>query len=149
MLLSSMCTLDVACCGAHTTALEAACLMRRKHTGDLVVIDDGEDQASPLGVITDRDIVVEVLGNGLDPGTTTVASIIRTPVVIASETEDTSHALERMRHHGIRRLPVVSAGGKLVGIVTVDDLVKHLALEANALREIVSREQGHEQRTRR
>jgi CBS domain-containing protein len=148
MLVNSICMLDVACCSPRTTALEAAHLMRKKHTGDLVVVDD-EDKPVPLGVITDRDIVVEVLGTGLDPATTTVGSLIQTPVVIANQGEDTSQALERMRSHGVRRLPVVSDGGRLVGIITVDDLLKRLAADANSLVEIVSREQSHEQRTRR
>jgi len=149
MLLNSICTLDVACCGPRTTVLEAAHLMRRKHTGDLVVVDDDEDKAAPLGIITDRDIVVEVLGNGLDPATTTVGSVIRTPVVIANQGEDTSQALERMRSHGVRRVPVVGEEGRLVGIITVDDLLKRLAADANSLVEIISREQSREQRTRR
>ena len=149
MLLNSICTLDVACCGPRTTVLEAARLMRQKHTGDLVVVDDDEDKAAPLGIITDRDIVVEVLGNGLDPATTTVGSVIRTPVVIANQGEDTSQALERMRSHGVRRIPVVGDEGRLVGIVTVDDLLKRLAADANSLVEIISREQSREQRTRR
>jgi CBS domain-containing protein len=150
MLLNSICMLDVACCSPRTTALEAAYLMRHKHTGDLVVIDDGgEDKAAPLGIVTDRDIVVEVLGKGLDPGVTLVGTLIRTPVVIANQGEDTSHALERMRIHGVRRLPVVNDAGALVGIVTVDDLLKRLASDATALVDIVSREQTHEQRARR
>jgi CBS domain-containing protein len=149
MLLNSICTLDVACCSPRTTVLEAAHLMRQKHTGDLVVVDDDEDKAAPLGIITDRDIVVEVLGNGLDPATTTVGSVIRTPVVIANQGEDTSEALERMRSHGVRRIPVVGEEGRLVGIITVDDLLKRLAADANSLVEIISREQSREQRTRR
>jgi CBS domain-containing protein len=149
MLLNSICMLDVACCSPRTTALEAAHIMRQKHIGDLVVVDDGGEKAKPLGVITDRDIVVEVLGKGLDPSVTLVSSLIRTPVVIANEGEDTSHALERMSSHGVRRLPVVSNSGTLVGIITVDDLLKRLAADAKSLVDIVSREQTHEERARR
>jgi CBS domain-containing protein len=149
MLLKSICTLEVARCGPQTTVLEAAYLMRRGHTGDLVVCAGAEEGEAPIGVITDRDIVVEVLAKGLDPAATTVASVMRTPVVVANETEDTSQALERMKHHGVRRIPVVGARGHLMGIVTVDDLVKGLAAEAGALAEILAREQSHEQRNRR
>jgi len=149
MLLKSICTLEVACCGPQTTVLAAARLMRDRHTGDLVVVAGDDERVAPLGVITDRDIVVEVLGKGLDPATTTVTSIMRTPVVIANEGEDTSQALERMRHHGVRRIPVVGDRGKLVGVVTVDDLLRNLAADAGSLADIVAREQRHEQRTRR
>ncbi len=148
MLLNNFCILDVACCTPRTTVLEAAHLMRKKHTGDLVVVEDDEERQEPLGVITDRDIVIEVLAKGLDPATTLVSSVIRTPVVIARDDEDSTQALERMRVHGVRRIPVVGSRGKLVGIVTVDDLVKRLALEASVLTEIVSREQRQEERAR-
>jgi len=116
--------------------------------GDLVVVEDDEERREPLGVITDRDIV-EVLAKGLDPATTLVRSVIRTPVVIAREDDNSTQALERMRVHGVRRIPVVGSRGKLVGIVTVDDMVKRLALEASVLTEIMSREQGQEERGRR
>lgn len=149
MQLSTFCMLDVACCSPRTTVLEAAHLMRRKHTGDLVVIDDDEQKPSPLGIITDRDVVVEVLGKGLDPAITTVGSVIHTPVVVAEEGEDSSHVMERMRVHGVRRIPVVGAGGKLVGIVTVDDMLKRLASDAALLTQIVSLEQAQEIRGRR
>ncbi len=149
MLLKSMCTLDPVCCSPRTTALEAAHLMRQKHAGDLVVVDDGDDQAVPLGVITDRDIVVEVLGRGLDPAVTPVSAVLRTPVVIANEGDDLSHALEMMRVHGVRRLPVVNQKGILVGIITADDLLRNLAADTSALADIISREQAREQRLRR
>jgi len=149
MLLDSFCMLDVACCSPRTTALEAAHIMRRKHTGDLVVVDDDESRPAPLGIITDRDIVIEVLGKGLDPAATTVGSVIRTPVVIAQGSEDSSAVLERMRTHGVRRIPVVGTGGKLIGIVTVDDMLKRLAADASLLTDIVSQGQSHEARSRR
>jgi CBS domain-containing protein len=151
MLLNSFCMLDVARCSPRTTVLEAAHLMRRNHTGDLVVVDDdgGDERLTPLGVITDRDIVVEVLAKGGDPATTLVSQVMRTPVVIANAQEDSSQVLERMRVHGVRRIPVVGDDGLLVGIVTVDDMLKRLAADAHMLTEIVSKEQNKEQRARR
>jgi CBS domain-containing protein len=122
--------------------------MRKRHTGDLVVVEDDEERQEPLGIITDRDLVVEVLAKGLDPSTTLVGSVIRTPLVIARDDEDSTQALERMRVHGVRRIPVVGARGKLVGIVTVDDMLKRLAQQVSVLTEIVSREQRQEERGR-
>lgn len=147
MLLESFCVLDVACCNPRDTTLEAARIMRREHTGDLVVVDD--DRENPLGVITDRDIVVEVLGKGLDPAKTAVGSLMRTPVVIAHTTEDSTTVLERMQLHGVRRVPVVGRDGKLAGIVTVDDMLRRLAVDARLITEIICKEQNHEARTRR
>jgi len=146
MLLNSFCMLGVVCCTPRTTALEAAYLMRSKHVGDLVVVEDDEVRKEPLGVITDRDIVVEVLAKGLDPATTLVGSVMRTPVVIAHEDEDSTMTLERMRTHGVRRIPVVGQHGVLVGIVTADDMLRRLAAEAGLLTEIITRQQSLEER---
>ncbi len=149
MLLKAICTPDVICCGPETSVHTAASLMRSKHTGDVVVVDDPEQDRIPLGVITDRDLVVEVLANGLDAATTTVSALLRAPVVVAQEDEDASEALERMRTNGIRRLPVVEGRGRLVGVVTLDDMLRLVADDVNALVDIVGRQRDREQRRRR
>jgi len=149
MWLKDVCTLDVVCCRAETRAVDAARLMRHRHVGDLVVVDDPDETRIPLGIVTDRDLAVEVLGNDLDPAETTVGSLMRHPVVIANESEDTSQLLERMRAHGVRRVPVVDDRGGVVGIVTLDDVLKHLVDEAGALLEIMNRGRKREQLARR
>ncbi len=149
MLLKEICTPNVVCCGAQTTVLEAARLMRQKHVGDVVVVDDPHEDGIPLGIVTDRDLVLEVLGNGLDPAKTRLGSLMRTPLVIAHESEDTSQVIERMRTHGVRRLPVVGHEGETVGIVTLDDLMRLLVADASALLGIMNTAQSHEQHSRR
>jgi len=149
VLLKDVCTPEVVCCGAQTSALEAARLMRHKHVGDLVVVDDPKEERTPLGVVTDRDLVVEVLGNERDPATITVASLMHTPVVIAQETEDTSQVIERMRMHGVRRVPVVDQQGGVVGIITLDDLLRLFVADASALLDIMAKGQRREQHSRR
>jgi CBS domain-containing protein len=149
MLLKEICTPNVVCCGAQTSVLQAARLMRQKHVGDVVVVDDPHDEGIPLGIVTDRDLVLEVLGNGLDPATTTLGSLMRTPVVIAHESEDTSQVIERMRAHGVRRVPVVGHEGETVGIVTLDDLLRLMVADASALLGIMNTAQSHEQHSRR
>lgn len=149
MQLKDIYTLDVASCDRETSILEAARLMRHHHTGTLVVVDDPQGDRAPAGVVTDRDIVVEALANELDPARTPVARIMGTKVVIAGESESLADGIERMRAHAVRRLPIVDHGGALVGIVTLDDLLALHARQAGVLAEIVSKEQVHEQRTRR
>ncbi len=146
MLLREVCTTDVIFCGRDTSALEAARMMRKKHIGDIVVVDDPDEECLPVGLITDRDIVVKVLGNELDPVKTTVGKIMRTPLVTASETEDSAQAIARMRAHGVRRLPVTGQRGRLVGIVTLDDLLRLIAADTSALLDIVTKEQDREHR---
>lgn len=148
MLLKDLCTTDVVCCAPDLRVLDAALLMRQKHVGDLVVVNDPDDQ-TPIGIVTDRDIVVEVLGKGLDPHAVTVRDIMRGPAVIARDSDDAAQAMERMRAHGVRRMPVMAENRQLIGIVTLDDLLRQLAADANTMVEIISREQNHEHRTRR
>lgn len=149
MLLKDLCTPDVISCTPDKSALHAARLMRQHHVGDVVIVEDPETGRSPLGVVTDRDIVVEVLGKELDPARVTLRQIMRTPVVIASLSEEVAQALERMKFHGVRRIPVVDEASRLIGILCLDDLLKRLAAEAATLAEVVSREQDREHRGRR
>ncbi len=149
MLLNTLYTPEVVTCGPATTALAAARLMRARHAGDLVVVEDSGDDRNPLGIVTDRDIVVEVLARDLDPARTPVSAFMRTPLVLAEESEDAAVALERMRQHGIRRLPVIGRDKRLVGIIALDDLLRQLAATAGALADIIAAGQNREQRQRR
>jgi len=149
MSLKDLCTPEVVHCTPQTTAVGAAVLMRRKHVGDLVVIDDLDGDQNPIGMVTDRDVVIEVLGKELDPCAVTVREIMRTPVVVARDDEEISQVLERMKTHGVRRVPVMGAHRKLIGIVCLDDLLKQVAVDLNTLVEVISREQGYEHRARR
>ena len=149
MKLKELCTPDVVYCTAQISALHAAHLMRERHVGDLVIIDESEQTPAPIGIVTDRDIVVEVLAKDLDPATTPVGQIMRTPLVIARTSEEADNALERMRAHGVRRIPVLDEHEQLTGILSLDDLLKRLAADAAGLADIVTREQDREHRLRR
>jgi CBS domain-containing protein len=149
MLLKDVCVLDVVCCGRDTGIIEAARMMRKHHAGDLIVVDDPNGERIPVGILTDRDIVVEVLGNELDVTKTTVAQVMSHMLVVAEASEDTAVAVERMHSHGVRRLPVVDRGGSLVGVFTLDDALKLHAARAAEFVEITVKGQTHERRTRR
>lgn len=106
------------------TIQECAVQMRREHVGSLVVIDEN---AKPLGMITDRDITIEGVAKGLDLARTSVAVLMTAPVVTAAENEGMVVALARMRENGIRRLPIVDESGRLVGVITNSNLIKELS----------------------
>jgi len=137
------------CCRPQASALEAARLMRERHVGDVVVVSDPDRERVPIGVVTDRDLAIEVLGHARDAATTTLASLVRTPVVIARESEDTRVVIERRCAHGVRRIPVVDAQGVLCGIVTLDDMLKTLLADMQLLLEGETRAQRHERTARR
>jgi len=149
MQLKDLCTPDVISCDPDSSVLHAARLMRQHHVGDVVVVEDTETDSSPIGMVTDRDIVVEVLGKELDPAKVTLREIMRTPAVIASASEDVAQAVARMKAHGVRRIPVVDETSRLAGILCLDDLLKRLAADAATLADVITREQDREHRTRR
>jgi CBS domain-containing protein len=147
MLLKDLCTTDVAVCGRDTVLTQVARLLRHRHTGDVVVVDDVDGARIPAGLITDRDIVVKALGADLDPRQVTAGQIMRTPLITADESEDSGEAVARMRAHGVRRLPVTGPGGRLVGIVTLDDLLRLVVSDVGALLGIVTKELDLERRS--
>jgi CBS domain-containing protein len=149
MQLKDICVLDVACCTPDVTTLEAARLMRKHHVGDLVVVEDDAGTRVPMGIITDRDIVVQVLGMDLDPSKTRVCDVMSSHLVLADDAEEVSAAVARMQAHGVRRVPVTGANGDVVGIFSLDDLLQLQARQAKAVVDIVDSERVHEQRLRR
>lgn len=148
MKLKDLCELEIASCTRDATIAQAARLMRQRHAGDLVVVDETDGDREPIGIITDRDIVLEVVAQGRDPTRTTVNEIMSSQLVVASTSEDVDTVLERMRQHGVRRLPVIDDNGNLFGILTLDDLLRVHAEQAAALLSVVTKEQVREHRGR-
>jgi CBS domain-containing protein len=149
MKLKDLCVLDVACCHRETTIAEAARLIRLHHTGDLIVVDESSGVREPVGIITDRDIVMEVIARSRDPDNTLVGDVMAHPLVVAAASESVATAIERMRAHGVRRLPIIDDRGALVGIFTLDDLYRVLADHTAALAAIVTKGHTKESRQRR
>lgn len=111
-------------CGLNATVLEACQLMRDRHVGDVVAVEKGADgKLHARGVLTDRDIVLAVLAREVDALGLFVGDVMTTPLVVAYEGEDVWQLVKRMRLHAIRRMPVVSDTGELVGLLSFDDLL--------------------------
>jgi CBS domain-containing protein len=144
----TICTRNVITCRADTSALDAAKLMRNHHVGDLVVVADAGPGHGPVGVVTDRDIVVSVLARELDPGTLSVADIMSSPAITAFDWEDAWHVLRRMRLNGVRRMPVISDTDELIGIVTLDDLAGAVSELLSELCCVSQRQRHFEEKTR-
>jgi len=148
--IASICNRDVAFTTRETTVAAAAKLMRHGHVGSLVIVEQlNGGKRMPVGIITDRDIVVEVIATGLDPAVITVGDIMAQELVVGREGDSVLEALEIMRFKGVRRLPTVGPDGQLVGIVTADDLIEVLAEELGELAKIVAHEQSREAAVRR
>lgn len=149
MKTGDVCNREVVFIQRDASVFEAASLMREHHVGDLVVVEERNGRRAPVGILTDRDIVLEVIAEGVDIGGVVVGDIMSFELVTAGEDDDLFDTLKRMRLKGVRRLPVVDRGGALVGIVTVDDLLDLLAEQVSDLARIIQREQTRERERRR
>ena len=148
MPVGEICNREVVVAERTTTIVEAARLMRRYHVGDLVVVDEVQGRRVPVGMVTDRDLVVEVIAREQPFASCTVSAVMSATVVCVPETAGVIEAIQLMRSHGVRRLPVVDANGALVGILAADDLLDLLAEELSALARIAPRGQEREVRSR-
>ncbi|MCC7079373.1 MAG: CBS domain-containing protein [Burkholderiales bacterium] len=149
MQVGDICTREVVCASSETTVAAAARTMRQYHIGDVIVTRLENGRRIPLGIVTDRDIVIGVVATDLAPNALTVGDIMSAELATAHEHEDVFEAVRRMRDKGVRRMPIVDAEGNLVGIVSIDDLIGILAEELNELAHLISREQMHEREARR
>jgi CBS domain-containing protein len=144
MRIGEICTVQAISCTRDETVQGAALLMRKHHVGDLVVVDQPDGERLPVGILTDRDIVVSVIALALDPASLLVGDVMSDDLLVAKEEDDVYETIERMRFRGIRRVPVVAESGSLTGIVSVDDLLEFLADEMGELSRIAVHQQSHE-----
>jgi CBS domain-containing protein len=149
MAVGEICNREVVIAEKKLSIKEAAGLMRSHHVGDLVVVEEKAGRRQPVGVVTDRDIVVEVVAAGVNPEALTVADIMGPDVATVHESEGVFEALRYMRNKGVRRMPVTDREGGLIGILTLDDLLSLLAEEMTELAKLVSHERKREAAARK
>jgi CBS domain-containing protein len=144
MAVGEICKREVVSAKKALSVVDAAQLMRKHHVGDLVVVEEKDGRAYPVGIVTDRDIVVEVVAAGVNPDALKVGDIMGPDVATVREGEGLFEALRHMRDKGVRRMPVVDREGVLVGILTLDDVLGLLADEMTELAKLVSHERQRE-----
>lgn len=146
MPVSELCIREVVILHRGDSALEAARLMREHHVGDVIVVE--AVSRVPLGIITDRDLVVEIMAMEIAPGSVTAGEIMSSDISTIDENRGLFEALAYMRSLGVRRLPVVNAEGGLVGILTLDDILDLLAEELSDISRLLKCERNKEMRRR-
>ena len=119
---------QVAVVEPETTALVVSQLMRKHHIGALVVVEAG-GKNRPLGIVTDRDLVLELMSEGLNPEVFTAGDIMSVDLVLAHPEMDAMEAVRLMKTHRLRRLVIADKNGSLAGIVTMEDLLQLLTRE--------------------
>lgn len=131
-----------------TPVTEVAKLMREHHVGALPVIEGQVPKNRAIGIITDRDLVIEVLAAGVEGSQLTAAEVMTADVVTIAEGASVFDAIEAMQRHAVRRLLVTDLEHRLVGIVSMDDVIELLAEEMGKLAGTIKRAQQREDRLR-
>lgn len=149
MTVGEICHRNVVVAPKGEMIVDAARRMRTSHVGALVVIENRNGRHVPIGIVTDRDIVVSVVAG--DPEhihCLLVNDVMSDDLVAAREHESIEAALKKMEEHGVRRLPIVDADGALAGILTLDDMLQYLTAQQSELVALVAREQRLERQYR-
>lgn len=148
MAVGEICNRETVIIEKSAGILEAAELMRAHHVGSIVVVESGSEPPKPVGIVTDRDLVVEVMAAKVDFERVAVGDVMSFELVTAQEGDGIWDTIHRMRSKGVRRIPVVDAQDALVGILSMDDLLDFLVEELSDLVRLVKREQTSERDTR-
>ena len=130
MGLVKCCREQVVAVSPDTPAVEVARIMGEKNVGSVVIVS-GDNR--PVGVITDRDLAVRVMAQERNPGEVRAGDIVTRDVITFRDSMGVYEAIQKMTAEGIRRMPVVDDAGKLIGIVTMDDIVRMLGEEMAAI----------------
>lgn len=144
MKLQSLCQRALVTIEADQPLQRAAQLMREQHVGALVIVEPRPEGTLVVGIVTDRDLAIEVLARGGDAAQQPVRRFAGTALVSAPADADVAEAVVTMQTAGVRRLLVHDADGHLLGLVSFDDLlqacVAPLAGLAEVLRKNLARE---------
>lgn len=138
MRVGELCSREVVFVRSDETARAAAEVMREYHVGDVVVVVERNGRNMPVGVVTDRDLAIEIVAKGVDPDVVTAGDMVTQRVICAEQEESYVDVLERMRHAGVRRIPVVDVYGALVGILALDDVLRFVSRQLADIAQLIA-----------
>lgn len=144
----AICNRQVVTVDVETPLVEAAHLMRENHVGSLVVVKRTNGSATPVGIITDRDLVVQIMAFNIPDEKIKAKEIMNEELYTVDQDFDMWMVIQMMRNHGVRRLPVVDSLNGLVGIISIDDIICMLSSELSDLSDIILFEQRNEKNNR-
>ncbi len=136
MFVTDVMTKDVVSLSKDATLNEAAEMMREYQVGSIVVVKAEKNKLLPVGVLTDRDIVVEVVAQNVDGRKLIVEDVMSRNIVTVVNTASLSVVIQIMEQSGIRRVPVVDEKGSLCGIITADDIASYLGSASQSLSKV-------------
>ena len=148
MKVGEVCNREVIVLDREGTILEATQLMRRHHVGSVVVTSEQSGVLVPVGILTDRDIVVELLAEQVPLEAVAVGDAMSADLLTVREEEELMEVIQQMRSRGVRRVPVVTHSGALTGVLAVDDLIDLIAEQLGDLVRLIGNEQQRERQNR-
>jgi len=148
MTAGEYCNREIVVTEKNTSITEAAMLMRNHHVGDLVIVEKQADKTIPTGIITDRDLVVEVIAQKVDPDALSLKDIMSTGLVVVEEKESLLDVLDVMQKKSVRRIVVVDEQGSLQGLLSADDVIELIAEAMTNLTKLVKHEITREEEKR-
>ena len=148
MLTGEYCNREVTIIGRGDSITKAAKLMRAQHVGNVLVVDIVNGERTPIGILTDRDIVIKVLAEDLDINVIALEDIISFKLETVQESDDLMSTIKRMRLYGIRRIPVVNSRGGLIGVLAVDDILDVITEQLMDIDQLIVNEQNEEKKLR-
>src|SRR4029079_8428220 len=137
MTVRALCNHNVATIDRNSGVVDAAALMREQHVGDLIVVEERGGRRVPVGILTDRDIVVAVVAKRVAANDVTVGDAMTAELLTVREDNGVEHALREMRRVGVRRAPVVYGSGSPIGMLSIDDVIDHLAVQLGHIADII------------
>ncbi|MDD4197199.1 MAG: CBS domain-containing protein [Syntrophorhabdaceae bacterium] len=147
MPIGEICNREVVIARRKDSIAQAAKLMREYHVGDVVVVEEKEDRAIPVGILTDRDIVVKLIARDVPLDSVLVGDVMSSDVATVPEYRGIWDTIQYMLGRGIRRIVVTDDRSNLVGILSTDDLLELLSGELSDLAKLFTREQSRERKT--
>lgn len=148
MSAGEYCNREVIIAEKRQSIRDAAKLMRQQHVGTVVIVENSIAGKIPQGILTDRDIVVELLAQDVDPDAVEIGDVMSTALITVNEETKLLDALRLMRENAVRRLIVVERSGALVGILSVDDVIELMHEQLADVSALISNEVANERKRR-
>ncbi len=148
MFVGQYCDKKISTLTQDSSILDAAQVMRKNHVGEVIIVEKKMGKVIPVGLITDRDLVVEILAMEIDIETINLGCIMCIELVTVNYDSSLNKALEIMQHHGIRRAPVVGNKGELIGIINIEAVIKVLSQDMAKILKLFNNERRIEKNLR-
>lgn len=148
MSIAQYCTKEVSLLTQDSSILEAAQMMRKNHVGEVIIVEHQKGKTIPVGIITDRDLVIEVIAMEVNIDQINLGSIMSIELITVLDGSDLDKALQIMQLHGVRRAPLVDDNGALLGLIDIESILRVLSQDMNKVLELFNTERCIEKKLR-